>query len=354
MDKAKIMEFADRAYRDMAGAMAVGMADIGTRTGLFRAMAGQGAMRADDLAKTTGLTPRYVEEWCKGMTAAAYLDYDEKADTFSLSAEHAYLLASDGTDHFMGGLFRFAPELLAQSDGVTAAFFHGGGVAFDEFGQGCVHALDLINAGTYEARFASYWLAQMPDVLARLEAGIEVLDVGCGAGRVSRLLAEAFENLRFVGLDPDEASIRTAQKGASRHNLEFVVGDAASLKGRHFDLITACDCIHDFARPVETLRDIRALLAEKGTFFIVEPRASDLLSENIHSIGAMYYGFSIFHCMTQSLAAGGPGLGTCMGPAALGELLDEAGFGQMEDVPAKSLTNGFFRVGHPEVADANS
>jgi hypothetical protein len=29
----------------------------------------------------------------------------------------------------------------------------------------------------------------------------------------------------------------------------------------------------------------------------------------------MLYGFSIFHCMTQSLAQGGPGLGTCMGPA---------------------------------------
>ncbi|HBN29775.1 MAG TPA: SAM-dependent methyltransferase, partial [Rhodobacteraceae bacterium] len=43
MNKDRIKTFADRVYRDVSGAMVTGMADIGTRTGLFRAMAGQGA-----------------------------------------------------------------------------------------------------------------------------------------------------------------------------------------------------------------------------------------------------------------------------------------------------------------------
>jgi hypothetical protein len=56
----------------------------------------------------------------------------------------------------------------------------------------------------------------------------------------------------------------------------------------------------------------------------------------------MFYGFSIFHCMTQSLARGGPGLGTCMGPAATERLLREAGFSRFEVLPVKSQVNLFY------------
>ena len=36
------------------------------------------------------------------MAAASYLDYDAAAHTYRLPEEHAYLLASEDTDHFMG------------------------------------------------------------------------------------------------------------------------------------------------------------------------------------------------------------------------------------------------------------
>ena len=38
------------------------------------------------------------------------------------------------------------------------------------------------------------------------------------------------------------------------------------------------------------------------------------LAPNLNPVAAMYYGFSVFHCMTPPLAQGGPGLGTYMGP----------------------------------------
>ena len=70
----------------------------------------------------------------------------------------------------------------------------------------------------------------------------------------------------------------------------------------------------------------RDFLKPDGTLFVVEPKAADRLEDNRNSVATMFYGFSIFHCMTQSLARGGPGLGTCMGPAAAEKLLREAGF----------------------------
>ena len=125
--------------------------------------------------------------------------------------------------------------------------------------------------------------------------------------------------------------------------MSFVASTAGKLDpGQGFDLITACDCIHDFAAPQPTLKEIRSLLKPDGTLFIIEPRAADKLEDNINPIATMLYGFSIFHCMTQSLAQGGPGLGTCMGPARTEKLLREAGFREFRQLDIKSLTSLFY------------
>lgn len=90
------------------------------------------------------------------------------------------------------------------------------------------------------------------------------------------------------------------------------------------------------------LGEIRALLKPGGTLFIVEPKAADRLEDNCNPVATTFYGFSLFHCMTQSLARGGPGLGTCLGPAATQELAREAGFTRFEKLDIKSLTNLFY------------
>ncbi len=347
MDKDKIKSFAEKVYGDMAGAMAMGMAYIGVEKGLFRAMAGKGAMTSADVVAASALQPRYVEEWLAGMTAAGYLEYDPDATTFQLPDEYSYLLASEGTDHFMGGLFHFAPVALSIAPKVADAFENGGGVKFEECGPECVKALDLMNSGQYEQRLPSYWLAQMPDVVERLEAGGRVLDVGCGVGRVATTIAKAIPDAIVIGLDPDRESIRQAREAASAAGLgervTFVANTTRDYEAEEpFDLITAFDCVHDFAEPVATLEEVRSLLSPEGTLFIVEPRAGDRLEENIHPLGAVYYGFSLFHCMTQSLANGGPGLGTCMGPAKTEALVRQAGFSRFERLGIRSQTHLFY------------
>ena len=211
MDKDKAKVFADKVFADMAGAMTAGMGYVGVKTGLFRAMAGKGPMRAEDVVRESRLTPRYVEEWLKGMTCAKYLDYDAAGQTYCLPDEHAFLLASDDTDHFMGGLFGMVPVLLRLAPDVATAFSRGGGVPFEKFGSDGVVGLDLMNRGQYEQRLTSYWLKALPDVKARLEAGGRALDVGCGAGSVCVALAKSFPEAIVVGLDPDRELIRQAQ-----------------------------------------------------------------------------------------------------------------------------------------------
>jgi hypothetical protein len=102
--------------------------------------------------------------------------------------------------------------------------------------------------------------------------------------------------------------------------------------------------VHDFAAPVETLEQVRARLNPDGVLFVVEPKAGDRVEDNRNTIGAMYYGFSVLHCLTQSLAHGGPGLGTCMGPAKLESLMRDAGFTRFERLDVRSRVLAYFAV----------
>ncbi|MFN2645025.1 MAG: class I SAM-dependent methyltransferase [Burkholderiales bacterium] len=345
MDKEKTRQAIDKVFRDMAGAMAAGMALVGTRTGLFRAMAGKGPLTLDQLVAATRLERRYVEEWLKGMAAAGYLEYSPERQSYTLSDEMAYFVASDGSDHFVGGMWEMVPPLLRVAPRVAEAFANGGGVRFEEFGPDCVNALDLINRGQYEQRFADYWLKAMPDVLERLRAGGRALDYGCGSGRVAIAIKRAFPEAEVQGCDVDPRSIARAREAASAAGID--VGLGTERPRGEFDLVAICDCVHDLAAPLETLRDIHGLMKGGGTLFIVEPKAADRVEDNRNPVAAMFYGFSLFHCMTQSLARGGPGLGTCMGPAKTAELVRAAGFSDFRTLDIKSMTNLFYAAKKP-------
>ena len=349
MNKDRIRAFTDKIFADMAGAMSAGLAFIGIKTGLFSAMSGQGPMTAGQVVHATGLQPRYVKEWLNGMVAAGYLEYEATAETYKLPDEHAFLLASEGTDHYAGGLFLMVPVLMRVAPRVAEAFAKGGGVPFDAFGIEGIEALDLLNRGQYEQRLASYWLKSLPDLFRRLEEGASVLDVGCGAGSVALAIAKAFPNTTIVGIDASEGSIEKAKASAARDGVSgrvtFVAGAVDDLKpNEKFDLVTICDAVHDFVAPVETLEQVRSRLRPDGLLFVIEPKAGDRIADNCNAVGAMYYGFSVFHCMTQSLAHGGPGLGTCMGPAKLEALIRAAGFTRFERLDLRSNVLAFFAI----------
>lgn len=348
MDKDKIKAFSERVFADVSTSLASGMVYVGVKTGLFRAMDGQGPMSCEQVVEDSGLQARYVQEWLKGMVAAEYLEYDSDQQTYLLPDEYAYMLASDGTDHFVGGLYNMVPVLMAGAPQVAQAFVSGGGVPFDAIGEEGVLALDILNRGAYQQRFVSYWLQSLPGVVENLEAGGRALDVGCGSGYVSTSLAQAFPQAEVVGIDPDSVSIGQARKTAAtaRCGAEFQVTTTTGLLNKHpsdqFDFISACDCVHDFPDPPATLREIRQLLAADGTFLVIEPKVADRLEDNINSVASMFYGFSLFHCMTQSLAADGCGMGACAGPANTQKLLAEAGFSSVELLPIKSQVNLFY------------
>jgi cyclopropane fatty-acyl-phospholipid synthase-like methyltransferase len=183
----------------------------------------------------------------------------------------------------------------------------------------------------------------VPGLTGRLEEGIEVMDVGCGSGRALNLLARTFPNSHFVGYDFSEDAISGARSEATEHattNVRFEVRDAAALREEaRYDLITTFDAIHDQAKPAAVLKGIAAALRADGVYLMQDIAGSSHLHNNMdHPLGAFLYTISTNHCMTVSLAQGGAGLGTMWGEEKAREMLNEAGFGEVE---VKQLPHDF-------------
>src|SRR4029077_16146648 len=115
-------------------------------------------------------------------------------------------------------------------------------------------------------------------------------------------------------------------------NASFVVQDVSRLEApAPFDLITAFDAIHDQSDPPGARRRSRAALAPDGMFGMVDVWASSELADNVGVPMAPYlYTMSTMHCMSVSLAAGGPGLGTAWGHQIATRMLREAGFDDVQ------------------------
>ena len=92
MDHSKVMEFLGQVVTDLGAAGAAGLTAIGSRLGLYSALA-QGPATPEQLAERTGCHPRYLTEWLRGQAAGGYISYDSGSGQFFLTDEQQFCLA---------------------------------------------------------------------------------------------------------------------------------------------------------------------------------------------------------------------------------------------------------------------
>ena len=101
IDEAKLGEFMGRMVGHMTGGALCFAVWVGDELGLYRVLAGAGAMSADDLAGKAGCNPRLVREWLDGQAAGGLIDYDVASDLYELSSEAEWALADDSSPAFV-------------------------------------------------------------------------------------------------------------------------------------------------------------------------------------------------------------------------------------------------------------
>jgi SAM-dependent methyltransferase len=342
LDQSRIEAFAGQVATEIGAALNVALVTIGDQLGLYRAMADGQPLSAVELARRTATHERYVREWLNAQAAGGFVTYDPEADAYVLPLEHAMVLAEEDSPVAMAGIFQAAIAISESRAQVAERFRSGGGVGWHEHHHGLFEGTERAFGANYRMHLVADWLPALDGVVEKLERGASAIDVGCGHGAATILMAEAFPASTFVGVDLHAESVEVARERAQEagvsDRVRFEVGGASDYPGEDYDLIAFFDALHDLGDPVGAARHAGSALAEEGSCLIVEPFAGDAIAENLTPIGRMYYGFSTLCCTPGSLSQPvGAALGTQAGEARLREVLVEGGFGSVRRVAETPL-----------------
>ncbi|CAK15173.1 class I SAM-dependent methyltransferase [Pseudomonas entomophila] len=329
MDEARLQEFMGRLVGDMGAAATLANVVLGDELGLYRAMADSLPVTPEVLAERTGCQPRLVREWLNGQAAAGYVEH--RNGSFTLPEEQALTLALEDSPAYMAGGAAVLAALFHDKDKLVAAMRGDGGLAWGDHHPCMFSGTERFFRPGYRTFLVADWLPALDGVVAKLQAGAQVADVGCGHGASTIVLAQAFPASHFIGYDYHAPSVSTAIERAREAGLgdrvSFVQASAKDYPGHDLDLVCFFDCLHDMGDPVGAARHAYKALKEDGTVMLVEPFAEDTLDANINPVGRLFYAASTFICTPNSLSQEvGLGLGAQAGEARLRAVFEEAGF----------------------------
>lgn len=332
---------------------------IGYRAGIFDHMDTlEAPCSLDELSEGSGLSARYLKEWLGIMVCGGIVELhpaDGGEERFHLPKTHGDLLCRRAGSGNLGVYTQEMPLLTSCAlEPLMADLKVAEGISYDHYPRFQRFMAQLADAKHREVLVDVFLPAVgQGRIVAALEKGIRVCDLGCGTGLAVCLMAAAFPSSDFVGLDLDPDALaagrRTAVEGGL-DNVRFDRADAADPATREryrhsFDYVTAFDAIHDQSRPLEALRNVRAILKPQGAFSMIDIAADSSLAENRgHPMGAFLYSVSLMHCLPVGLVDGGAGLGMMWGRQKAVDLLKEAGFGEItvEEIPDDPFNLHFF------------
>lgn len=109
-------------------------------------------------------------------------------------------------------------------------------------------------------------------------AGMDVLDLGCGVGYGTALLAE--QARRAVGVDVDPETIAYARRRYAAPNVEFREDDALALgvPDGSFDVVCSFETIEHVPDADAFVHEVRRVLRPGGAFLVSTPRAERTLA----------------------------------------------------------------------------
>lgn len=352
LDRTAVEAFQGRLLEAAAGTFELFSIHLGEQLGWYRLLAAEGPLTSVGLAARSGTAERYAREWLEQQAAGGLLEVEDPAlgpqeRRYRLGPAQAEVLASEESLDFLAPLAQIVVGALSAAPLLEEVYRRGGGVPFAEYGRHLREGQGRMNKVMLLRLLGGEWLPAIPALHRRLTAGpTRAADFGCGHGWASIGLATAYPLVRVDGFDLDAASIDEARRHAEARGVadrvRFERRDVAdpALAG-HYDLVFACEVLHDLGDPVGGLRTARRLLRAGGEVVIVDERVSERFQPRCGVWERVLYGFSIHHCLPAGLADGEAGTGTVMRPETVRRYARESGFARVELVP---VDHPFFNV----------
>ncbi|MFM7253995.1 MAG: class I SAM-dependent methyltransferase [Ilumatobacteraceae bacterium] len=352
LDDDRLKLFSFLLFSKLEGAVTAGMVHLGDRLGLYRALREAGRpMSTAELAAATGTVERWVREWAHNQAAARLVD-SHGGDVFSLSPEASAVLADADHPAFGMGMFHRLPQTMQALEHVSESFRTGIGHDYDSHGPEGAVGIERSFEPWNRAHLLPTVLPALDGMVARLQSGASVADVGCGAGGAVLLMAGAFPSSTVTGYDISQHALARARErleasGAS--NARFLDPRQQPLPAdESLDLVCTFDCIHDMAHPQDVIASIRESLRPDGTWLLVDIKALDTFEDNArrNPMASLMYGISVLSCMSSALSEpDGAGLGTLgLSESTARRMAETAGFTRFRRLDIDHSVNAFYEI----------
>jgi ubiquinone/menaquinone biosynthesis C-methylase UbiE len=130
-------------------------------------------------------------------------------------------------------------------------------------------------SGTYEDSWRQYLYfdrihKRVLDFVNVKSVPKDILDVGCGTGRLLRKIREHWPNARLIGIDPAEGMVKKARE--MMPDSTFIVSPAESipLPDTSVNLVFSTTSFHHWSDQLQGIREIRRVLRPGGQFFLAD------------------------------------------------------------------------------------
>ena len=104
LNPAKLEQFVFRAVEEVGATLNTALVVMGDRLGLYRALAGAGALTPAELAARTGTAERYVREWLNAQAAGGFVTYHPGEGAYSLPPEQAVAFCDEDSPAYLPAL----------------------------------------------------------------------------------------------------------------------------------------------------------------------------------------------------------------------------------------------------------
>lgn len=107
---------------------------------------------------------------------------------------------------------------------------------------------------------------------------MNVLDIACGIGYGSYVLASTLPEVKVLGIDIEQRAIDYANKHYKCDNNKFSVGDASNLnlENESFEAVVSFETIEHLNQPELFIKNIKKVLKEDGLFIVSSPNQTML------------------------------------------------------------------------------
>jgi ubiquinone/menaquinone biosynthesis C-methylase UbiE len=256
------------------GFMATHLINIGSKIGVFEILneKKEEGLTVADMATALGVHEPYLKFWCQTAYHFEILDCDDKGK-FKLQPFFDEILGDK--NHFRNYLANITMDvdLLGVLLKDATEYFKSG-KTMQAFAEPEVSKIAYETTKNIYLAFLFMIFPKNEHLKKLLDKGIKFLDIGCGNGTLIVQFANAFENSKFVGINPDVNGIEAAKTMISQSGLEERVtvenigGEKISYKDE-FDMASMIVTLHEISPDVRESVVKKAYQALKSGGYIM-------------------------------------------------------------------------------------